>query len=351
MKILQNVQEEEEFERSYNLLRTKEVRWNSFYYATNRVRLLFSPILMALKKLISQADTKHEEADVDEIYKSITDFKFVYMMNWPSDFLGPVCELNKNLQAANYELAKFKENIDLTINIVRADYVAFEKPNLNDSNNMNQEYSNDLVLKHHLSFGGLHLSLFLSKCVFQTDGKVRYNFKEDESVYLIYSKLRAIELKFLIPKAAKFFELNSILPEEGSFYKNFQIFIFADFEKRNQKLNNYGNREITQLAAFYLSDRPEYRNQTDIVVFEWNKVKTKVSQSLRTSEINKKDIITFVLTDKFFEDGYKGIREIFEIYSTIPCSNAEVERGFPALNRIKTRERNRLSSDKLLLAL
>ena len=39
--------------------------------------------------------------------------------------------------------------------------------------------------------------------------------------------------------------------------------------------------------------------------------------------------------------------KLLHIYTALPCSNAEVERGFSAMNRIKTDLKNRLSVCRL----
>jgi hypothetical protein len=64
---------------------------------------------------------------------------------------------------------------------------------------------------------------------------------------------------------------------------------------------------------------------------------------------SKTNIIEYVLSNQQFQIGFEELSELLRIYFSLPISNAEVERGFSAVNRIKTdlRIRNRLSTGKL----
>jgi len=53
------------------------------------------------------------------------------------------------------------------------------------------------------------------------------------------------------------------------------------------------------------------------------------------------------LSNQQFQIGFEGLSELLRLYSSLSISNAEVERGFSAVNRIKTDLRNRLSTGKL----
>ena len=66
------------------------------------------------------------------------------------------------------------------------------------------------------------------------------------------------------------------------------------------------------------------------------------AKEVRNSKVKIEELLNFILTNHYFESGFEGILEIIEIYCSLPCTNAEVERGFSAMNRIKTTERNHL---------
>jgi len=59
------------------------------------------------------------------------------------------------------------------------------------------------------------------------------------------------------------------------------------------------------------------------------------------------DIFSYILSNADYKSGFEGILELMKIYTALPLSNAEVERGFSAMNRVKNDLRNRLSVGKL----
>ena len=136
IRILEDFQMEMEFDTIFKLIRAKEIRWNSFFYATNRIRQLYPAIIKTLAEIERIVILKEELKEALDIKEIITDFNFVFILNWLSDFLNPICHLNKQLQASNYEIAYLKEQIIDTINIIRNDYSDSNKQNLNDNNNI-----------------------------------------------------------------------------------------------------------------------------------------------------------------------------------------------------------------------
>lgn len=167
LKILEDKEKELEFETSYQLIRGKEVRWNSFAYATSRVRLLYAAIHDVTEEYVKIAKTKHEERVTLNIKNQyIQDFNFVFLLHWLSDFLQPICSLNKQLQRENYELAHLQDEVDVVINILETDYINLNKPPLNNTQNMHETKTLDEIMKYHLGFGGFYLNELLSNCTF-----------------------------------------------------------------------------------------------------------------------------------------------------------------------------------------
>jgi len=172
---------------------------------------------------------------------------------------------------------------------------------------------------------------------------------------LDYTKLSAIELKFLVKGAATFLkeELKGLIPGEKNFFKNFQIFNFETFPSKPKKeLYDYGNKEIEKLSQHYLQNDDEYCLDKEIIIFQWKKLKIKlVDESNKTPQENlhlkEKKFLHYILSNPYFQVGFNGILQIIEIYSVLPCSNAQVERGFSAMNRIKTKIRNKLLPETL----
>lgn len=115
-----------------------------------------------------------------------------------------------------------------------------------------------------------------------------------------------------------------------------------------------------QTLSFSKASKPKSKSEEDIlnsskdpkysnvdVVYQWRKLKTKVAQFILENKSPKDNAINYIFTDAYFDIGFEGIKEIIEIYQVLPCSNAEVERGFSAMKRIKTLERNKLLPETL----
>ena len=54
------------------------------------------------------------------------------------------------------------------------------------------------------------------------------------------------------------------------------------------------------------------------------------------------DLISFIFTDSYFQNGFESVLEILNVFCSLPTTNAEVERGFSCMKRIKTNLRNKL---------
>jgi len=357
IRILENAQLALDYENTYQVLKAIVIRWNSFCYATDRLRILYPALHEALDEFIRIAVTAVDTKEAKEIKeKYLLDFNFVYTMHWLCDFLPPLADLNKSLQASTYQLAKLKDDIETVSRILLADYIEFKKPPIFNESNYDLEKTDDEIMQYHLRFGSFHLSLFLSRCQFIDKTTVRYNYVDEKFTILKYSKLEAIELKFLVNNAATYLnnEILALIPEEKSFFHNFQIFDFSDIRTFSvSQLDQYGNKEIDALAQIYLKEDPKYQQELEYVIFQWKKMKNKLFSELKKPEkelneyLRQKQFIIYILTNDYFTSGYEGLLQLVEVYACLPCTNAEVERGFSAMNRIKTDIRNRLLPEKL----
>ena len=59
------------------------------------------------------------------------------------------------------------------------------------------------------------------------------------------------------------------------------------------------------------------------------------------------DILAYILNNPCFQNGFEAIMKLGHIFATLPCSNADVERGFSCMNRTKTKLRNKFSVGRL----
>ena len=347
--ILDNVQQELDYETTYRLIKAKEIRWNSFFYATNRVRELYPALIKALKQITIGSFKKLDQDKALELIEKMCNFNFVLMLNWLSDFLGPICFLNKLLQAPSYKLGNLQTHINSTLSFFENSYINVEKPNLVNPDNAHMERSTDEIMKYHLKFCGFHLNNLIENCQFENDGKVQFNLKEDKKIELKFKKVQAFSLKFLIVDAAKYLhkELQSMIPNDNSIFKSFEVFNFDKWQKlKGNELQEFGNQEIWTLSQHYFAENSTYLLDRDFVLVEWSNFKLRLLDDFE-KKLFEDDFINHVLESSYFKDGFTIIIQLLTLYSTLPVSNAEVERGFSALSRIKTKLRNKLSVGRL----
>jgi len=182
---------------------------------------------------------------------------FIYLIHWLSDFLCPLCSLNKQLQNANYQFSFLKEQLINTTTFLKQEYLIQAADSL-FANNLDRELTMDEIMHHHLDFGGFYENFFLSQRKFLENSKVEFECKENEKMMLTFNKLKAMELKILVIDAVKYLinELEEILPKSQDILSSFEVF---NFEKiinlQEEQVNNFGNDEIMRLANFYLTDK------------------------------------------------------------------------------------------------
>ena len=212
-------------------------------------------------------------------------------------------------------------------------------------------------MHHHLDFGGLYLKRFLSQRKFLDNSKVEFEFKENEKMILTFNKLKAMELKILVIDAVKYLinELEEILPKSQDILSSFEAF---NFEKiinlKEEQVNDFGNDEIMRLANFYLTDNVISVDEKGLVLFQWKNLKYKLFNQFHKkideskdcissqSSLLNEDLISFIFTDSYFQNGFESVLEILNVFCSLPTTNAEVERGFSCMKRIKTNLRNKL---------
>ena len=140
---------------------------------------------------------KEDIQEANEMKLRLTDFNFVYLLNLLSDFLSPITHLDKQLQSSKYKISHLKQRVEDTINILKSDHSGFEKANLVNKINFQEQQEKTI----HAVSTSIWWFL-LSKCQFINETKVSYKcYETNEDIKVIelnYRKLSAIELKVLI---------------------------------------------------------------------------------------------------------------------------------------------------------
>lgn len=209
----------------------------------------------------------------------------------------------------------------------------------------------DETMQYHLRFDGFHLSSFLSHCKFINTKQVKFEYTDKSFINICYDKFQSFSLKFLVKDAAKYLckELSEVIPTEKDFYHNFEAFNFTkiiSLKNEASALNLYGRNQIWKLSQFYLSRNENFKLDKEMVLLEYHHLKMRLIQDSDQEKL-KKDSLSYVLNEPYFQTGYETVIELLKIYAALPSSNAEVERGFSCMNRIKTKLRNKLSVGRM----
>ena len=124
--------------------------------------------------------------------------------------------------------------------------------------------------------------------------------------------------------------------------KAFQVFNPQDLPSERDRLDDYGEDSIKELSQHYCVD-------TCAVLQEWASLRLVMHQErYSTNGVSDKDTtdVLQVLSDSF-STLYPLLSKFAQIALALPVSNADSERGFSCMNRVKTTLRNRLTVSSL----
>ena len=127
-------------------------------------------------------------------------------------------------------------------------------------------------------------------------------------------------------------------------FHNFGAFNFEEiFKLQGSSFDSFGNDEIWELSNYFLSKNPNFELEKSMVLLEWHNLKVRLLHDKKQKSFEG-DCINYILNEPYFQNGYEGVTELLKIYTSLPSSNAEVER-VSAMNRIKTKLRNKLGME------
>ena len=157
-------------------------------------------------------------------------------------------------------------------------------------------------------------------------------------------------MKILVKDASKHLieELEQIIPDNDNIFSNFEIFNFDLLKQQKQDtINSYGNEKIKRLMDYYISGNLNSMfNDQELILSEWGKVKHKIINEFKKDSKFTNELY-YILNNPYFQHAFENIKRLIEIYCALPSSNAEIERGFSAMSRIKTLSRNKLLTENL----
>lgn len=121
--------------------------------------------------------------------------------------------------------------------------------------------------------------------------------------------------------------------------KSFQLFDPQLVPSSSEEASTYGNRFITDLAAHYHVD-------TCTALQEWESLRS-LMQTSEFKDKQAKHILKSLSSSDSLSALYPILSQFAQVALTLPVSNADPERGFSCMNRVKTELRSRLAVSSL----
>ena len=120
--------------------------------------------------------------------------------------------------------------------------------------------------------------------------------------------------------------------------KAFQVFD-PQLLPSSEEVETYGNDFISELSHHYHID-------TCTIQQEWESLRS-LMQTQEFKDKNAKYILTSLSSSDTLIALYPILSKLAQIALTLPVSNADTERGFSCMNRVKSELRNRLTVSSL----
>lgn len=242
------------------------------------------------------------------------------------DILDHVTQLSKFLQKKNLKFSDIDPMIQVTINSIQKEYIQVDQ--------------------HHQRFGQ-NVQIFIdgtnpfgnsNSLITYMDHDLVFNEEDYENFILDihdYSTNIIDELQQRFPNRQLFTSMKILNPHEWP-RDSHELLYFGDMELENlleyfEHTNTYNNIQLQ--ALFDINKCRE----------EWAGFKMIITRSFSSNDMEV--ILPLLIQD--YNDVFPNIIKLIQIVYCIPFSSVECERGFSKQNKIKTKDRNSLATNRL----
>ena len=286
------------------LKQAKDVRWLSHNAAVEALRRSLSSVLVSLDREASE----RSNPTASGLLKFMKQFFFVAALSLFADVLPHLAKLSRTLQSSSLDFSILQPVVESCIT--------------------NVEKQTQSPGKHFSELDDLLASLNEAGHSINVEGNVKERFDE---------QVRKPYLAKLIENMNKRFQAIGVVSA-------FSIFNPSELPLMQSEVAHYGETELNILLSQY-TDGPLQLNCDD-TLSEWKEFRDFLSQQ-RTSLKTIKDLSEFFLVSTDRKQLFPIMAELIARGLTIPVATADCERGFSAMNRIKTSPRNRLKTKTL----
>ena len=286
------------------LKQAKDVRWLSHNAAVEALRHSLSSVLVSLDREASE----RSNPTASGLLKFMKQFFFVAALSLFADVLPHLAKLSRTLQSSSLDFSILQPVVESCIT--------------------NVEKQTQSPGKHFSELDDLLASLNEAGHSINVEGNVKERFDE---------QVRKPYLAKLIENMNERFQAIGVVSA-------FSIFNPSELPLMQSEVAHYGETELNILLSQY-TDGPLQLNCDD-TLSEWKEFRDFLSQQ-RTSLKTIKDLSEFFLVSTDRKQLFPIMAELIARGLTIPIATADCERGFSAMNRIKTSPRNRLKTKTL----
>jgi hypothetical protein len=319
-------------EETLRMVKMCPTRWLSLHQASDRMRKSLQSIVHIVqedylaeeevnkKKKRESSKKEQPESKLKTLLDSICNYKFIAITYFLSDILSLTTRLCKEFQKDDVSLSDFGDYMSSTFQVLTNDYI-----------------NNPIY--------GVHYSKFLSS--FQAEDFLPH-------IHVLTSKDLKEETEKFSDLFARYLKDNLMARfGDEEICLKFRILDIKSIRAlQEEQIPTYGLREIDWLGEFYGYERVNRYSQVFKALVnaqrlreEWQIFKTFVRRNSSSSEALINHLYESYRRSSEEDQKYPNILKLLIISSILPLSSACCERGFSALNLIKSDIRSNLGEN------
>ena len=278
----------------------KAVRWLSHAMAINAVKRSLPALLTSLERESSE----RSDPTALGLTTLCRTYMFIASIMLLSDVLSHVTKLSLLFQRENIDFAQIQP---LVLSCIEGVQQLGENPGpaMRDTDNVIRKLTED----YSIPISGLNDS---NKSKFKSDVQQKYC-----TALVEHLQRRFAEVPIL---------------------RAFQLFNPSLIPAEKESVHNYGTGFVSELAQHFELDTCSLQQ-------EWASLVLVMDNNFKQKETS--DVLNILATNSSYQNLYPLFSKIASIALTLPVTNADSERGFSVMNRVKTILRNRLTVSSL----
>lgn len=284
------------------LKRASDTRWLSHDIAMQSLRRTLVSVVAALER----ESEERNDCTARGLALFLKTYDFVGSLLMLSDALPVLSMLSKAWQKADVDLNVIKDLVDSTISTMNT---LAKEPGIHFAQ-----------LKHLLETDWADLKISYSE-------KSARAFKEG-----VYNEFFKNIVDNLITRFPDF-----------PLMEAFKVFSPADYKQSQERLKDDMNLLIEHYSA---NGNPPPIDQ-DAARMEWQPLSLMMLSSTKYSKLTNREVMIQLAVKPEFQDAFPNMSRLAAIGLSLPVSTAECERGFSAVKRIKTCQRNQMKQHTL----